>query len=234
MLLVSRGQRPGVLLNCPQRRPHDENDLLPNASRPRQRALLHRDLRARRPRRWPGSPGRGQRLGSAGRGPDSQPCSAPEITASLRAAVSTGLSLHPLLATCGSPFALFGGTIRAPMCPHIHALLTPGCASVSSPLLKCSSDSPDLRVSSASLRDPSGHFLTYSFVDCPVSTYQALKQHSRRLRAQSCLTLCDPLDCIPPGSSVHGILQIKAGVGCHSLLQGIFPTQGSSPHLLHC
>ena len=117
LLLVSRGQRPGVLLNCPQRRPHDENDLLPNASRPRQRALLHRDLRARRPRRWPGSPGRGQRLGSAGRGPDSQPCSAPEITASLRAAVSTGLSLHPLLATCGSHFDLFGGTIRAPMCP---------------------------------------------------------------------------------------------------------------------
>ena len=25
--------------------------------------------------------------------------------------------------------------------------------------------------------------------------------------AQSCLTLCDPVDCSPPGSSVHGILQ---------------------------
>ena len=24
--------------------------------------------------------------------------------------------------------------------------------------------------------------------------------------AQSCLTLCDPMDCSPPGSSVHGIL----------------------------
>ena len=23
--------------------------------------------------------------------------------------------------------------------------------------------------------------------------------------AQSCLTLCDPMDCSPPGSSVHGI-----------------------------
>ena len=23
------------------------------------------------------------------------------------------------------------------------------------------------------------------------------------------------------------------GVGCHSLLQGIFPTQGSNPHFLH-
>ena len=25
--------------------------------------------------------------------------------------------------------------------------------------------------------------------------------------AQSCLTLCDPVDCSPPGFSVHGILQ---------------------------
>ena len=24
--------------------------------------------------------------------------------------------------------------------------------------------------------------------------------------AQSCLTLCSPMDCRPPGSSVHGIL----------------------------
>ena len=29
------------------------------------------------------------------------------------------------------------------------------------------------------------------------------------LVAQSCLTLCDPMDCIPPGSSVHGILQAR-------------------------
>ena len=26
---------------------------------------------------------------------------------------------------------------------------------------------------------------------------------------QSCLTLCDPMDCRPPGSSVHGILQAR-------------------------
>ena len=26
---------------------------------------------------------------------------------------------------------------------------------------------------------------------------------------QLCLTLCDPMDCSPPGSSVHGILQTK-------------------------
>ena len=27
--------------------------------------------------------------------------------------------------------------------------------------------------------------------------------------AQSCLTLCDPMNCILPGSSVHGILQAR-------------------------
>ena len=25
----------------------------------------------------------------------------------------------------------------------------------------------------------------------------------------SCLTLCDPMDCIPPGSSIHGIFQAR-------------------------
>ena len=29
------------------------------------------------------------------------------------------------------------------------------------------------------------------------------------LVAQSCLTLCDPMDCSPPGSSVHGIIQAR-------------------------
>ena len=52
---------------------------------------------------------------------------------------------------------------------------------------------------------------------------------------QSCLTLCDPMDCSLPGSSVHGILQAKIlEVGCHALLQGIFLTQGSNLGLLHC
>ena len=29
------------------------------------------------------------------------------------------------------------------------------------------------------------------------------------LVAQSCPTLCDPMDCSPPGSSVHGIFQAR-------------------------
>ena len=49
----------------------------------------------------------------------------------------------------------------------------------------------------------------------------------------SCLTLCDPMDCSPPGSSVHGISQARIlGVGCHFLLQGIFLLQGLNPGLL--
>ena len=42
------------------------------------------------------------------------------------------------------------------------------------------------------------------------------------------------LDCSPPGSSVHGDSPGKnTGVGCHFLLQRIFPTQGLNPRLLH-
>ena len=55
------------------------------------------------------------------------------------------------------------------------------------------------------------------------------------LVAQSCLTLCDPMDCSPSGSSVHGDSPGKnTGVGCHALLQGIFPTQGLNPRLMRC
>ena len=44
-----------------------------------------------------------------------------------------------------------------------------------------------------------------------------------------------PMDCSQPGSSVHGDSPGKnTGVGCHVLLQGIFPIQGSNPGLLHC
>ena len=46
---------------------------------------------------------------------------------------------------------------------------------------------------------------------------------------QSCLTLCDPMDCSPPGSSVHGDSPGKSTrVYFHALLQGIFPTHGSN------
>ena len=53
--------------------------------------------------------------------------------------------------------------------------------------------------------------------------------------AQLCPTLGNPTDCSPPGSSVHGNSPSKnTGVGCHALLQGIFPIQGSNSGLPHC
>ena len=43
-------------------------------------------------------------------------------------------------------------------------------------------------------------------------------------RAQLCPTLCSPIDCSLPGSSIDGI-------GHHFLLQGIFWTEGSKCHV---
>ena len=44
---------------------------------------------------------------------------------------------------------------------------------------------------------------------------------------QLCLTLCDPMDYASHTGQ-------NTGVGNHSLLQGIFPTQGLDPDLPHC
>ena len=49
---------------------------------------------------------------------------------------------------------------------------------------------------------------------------------------QLCPILCNPMDCSPPGSFVHGDSPGKnTGGGCH-VLQGIFPTQGLNLQLL--
>ena len=38
------------------------------------------------------------------------------------------------------------------------------------------------------------------------------------------VTLCNPMDCSPPGTPIHGNSPVQnTGVGCHALLQGIFP-----------
>ena len=47
---------------------------------------------------------------------------------------------------------------------------------------------------------------------------------------KSCPTPCDPVDCSPPGSSVHGISQARIlEQDCHFLLQGIFPSRHQTP-----
>ena len=55
------------------------------------------------------------------------------------------------------------------------------------------------------------------------------------LVVQSCLTLCDPMDCSLPGSSVHGILhaRILESVAI-PFSRGFFPTQELNPGLLYC
>ena len=54
--------------------------------------------------------------------------------------------------------------------------------------------------------------------------------HAKSL--QSCLTLCDPMDCSPLSSSVHSILQarILQWVAISSS-KGIFPTPGLNPSI---
>ena len=48
---------------------------------------------------------------------------------------------------------------------------------------------------------------------------QCRKVKSESEVAQSCLTLCNPMDCSPPGSFIHGIFPGKStGVGCCCLL----------------
>ena len=44
----------------------------------------------------------------------------------------------------------------------------------------------------------------------PVYLHTSIKYHCALTKSlQSCLTLCDPMDSSPPGSSVHGILQAR-------------------------
>ena len=66
-------------------------------------------------------------------------------------------------------------------------------------------------------------------------TVQCIPACAVYLVVQSSLTLCNPMDYSPPGSSVHEDSPGKnTGVGCHALLQGIFPTQESNPGLPQC
>ena len=77
----------------------------------------------------------------------------------------------------------------------------------------------------------SNHYAIHlKFIQCCISIACV---HAKLL--QLCPTLCNSMDCSPPGSSsVQGDPPAKnTGLGCHTLLQGIFLTQGSTPHLLH-
>ena len=49
--------------------------------------------------------------------------------------------------------------------------------------------------------------LSDKFLDVILQIYAKVFGCAKSL--QSCLTLCDPMDCSPPGSTVHGILQAR-------------------------
>ena len=73
---------------------------------------------------------------------------------------------------------------------------------------------------------PPPHFLFH--IICHVCL---LSIYTKQL--QSCPTLCDPMDCILPGSSVHGDSPGKnIGVDSHSLLQGGLPDSEIEPKSL--
>ena len=44
-----------------------------------------------------------------------------------------------------------------------------------------------------------------------------------------CLTLCNPVDCIPPDSCVHGVPQVRILEGVRFPSQGLFPDPGVKP-----
>ena len=67
------------------------------------------------------------------------------------------------------------------------------------------------------------------------SLYKGKMRKPMCLVAQRCPTLCDLVNCISPGSSVYGYSPGQnTREGSLYLLQGMFPTQGSNPGLLHC
>ena len=61
------------------------------------------------------------------------------------------------------------------------------------------------------------HYVVYQFIQpicillniCVVSTFPNYISMHICLVAKSCPTFCDPMDCSPSGSSVHGVLQAR-------------------------
>ena len=103
---------------------------------------------------------------------------------------------------------------------HVHLFATPWTVARQAPLsmgfsreeywsgLPCPppGDLPDPGIEPKSLMSPplAGGFLTTS------ATWEAQRENKVKvLVVQLCPTLWDPMDCSPPGSSVHGLLQAR-------------------------
>ena len=83
------------------------------------------------------------------------------------------------------------------------------------------------------IRALTGEFFTTSTTwEAPQSTMSCVVLF---LVTQPYPTLCNPMDCSQPGFSVHGDSPgNNTWVGCHALLQGIFPTHRLNAVLPHC
>ena len=71
-------------------------------------------------------------------------------------------------------------------------------------------DLPSLAIEPMSLMSPTlagGFFTTSATWKAQSGAWHMVKVTV--LATQSCLTLCDPMDCRPPGNSVHGIFQAR-------------------------
>ena len=77
-------------------------------------------------------------------------------------------------------------------------------------------------------------FKVYNLVVSSIFT-RLYNQHQYLIPEMTLLSdsFCNPMDCRPPAFCPWDVSGKNTRVGCHFLLQEIFPTQGSNPHLLH-
>ena len=104
------------------------------------------------------------------------------------------------------------------------------------PAQRCSWRNPTPHTHTDPLRIEPGHTQTHRHTvpkkqgpNLDVQTQAQRPTHIQHTHAYV-LSLCDPMDCSLPGSSVHGDSPGKnTGVGCHALLHGILPNQELNP-----
>ena len=127
------------------------------------------------------------------------------------------------------------GYWRGLLCLPLEDLPNPGIEPMSPASPALQADSLLLSHQGSPLESHPHPFFFLSLVACHIFMSNFIR-HAICVYAKSllwCLTLCDPIPCSPPGSSVHGIFPDKnTGVGCHALLQGIFLTEWLNPRLL--
>ena len=68
-----------------------------------------------------------------------------------------------------------------------------------------------------------------SLVIAEILIAQAYTRYMHAKSLQSCPTLCNPMDCSPPGSCIHGILQARILNGLSCPPPGDLPNPGMEP-----